>query len=57
MIASFTVAELVMNVGISPWAELTTLSDMFNFHGVVQNTPQSCLEVECKSQIPCHNFN
>lgn len=57
MIASFTVAELEMNVGISPWAELTTLSDMFSFHGVVQNTFQSCLEVECKSQIACHNFN
>lgn len=31
MIASFTVAKPEMNVGISPWTELTTLSDMFNF--------------------------
>lgn len=38
IIAPFTVAELEMNIGISPWAELTTLSDMFNFHGIVQNT-------------------
>jgi hypothetical protein len=36
------VAELEMNIGVSPWAELTALSDMFNFHCVAQNTLRGC---------------
>ena len=42
IIVLFMVAELEMNISVSPWAELTALCDMFNFYCVAKNTPHRC---------------
>lgn len=44
-----------MNTGISAWAELTAISNMFNFHCVAQNTLQA--EIESKNKIQYHSSN